>query len=108
MLLRKIDDAFGLAALPRHPMSRIVNLLLLLSALLSALTGVGGSVRAQDRAQAVAEGSVAAARVASAPRNVTQRPEDVVVTVAQAARAGLDAAFKLAPIEAAFATRRRE
>ncbi|WP_144036134.1 hypothetical protein [Sphingomonas jeddahensis] len=85
-----------------------MNLLLLLSALLSALTGVGGSVRAQDRAQAVAEGSVAAARVASVPRSATQRPQAVAVTLVEAARAALDTRWTVAPVEPPFATRRRE
>ena len=89
-------------------MSGHVNLLLLLSALLSALTGVGGSVRAQDRAQAVAEGSIAAAKIAVAPRAVTVRPLAALAALAESARGGLETALALTPAEPAYATRRRE
>lgn len=89
-------------------MSRVVNLLLLLSALLSALTGVGGSVREQDRSRAVAEGSVAVSRIAQVPRIATLRPVQVLVKLVEAARAGLNTALALTPGEPAFATRRRE
>ena len=89
-------------------MSRAVNLLLLLSALLSALTGVGGSVRAEGRAQAVAEGSVSASPVASAPRMATSRPESCPAALVETARAGAETALALTPIEPVFATRRRE
>ena len=55
-----------------------MNLLLLLSALLSALTGIGGSVRAPDLAQAVA-GASAVAAVAPARRpGVAARPAFVL------------------------------
>ncbi len=89
-------------------MSGRVNLLLLLSALLSALTGVGGSVRAQDRAQAVAEGSIAAAKVAVAPRAATLRPIAALASLAESARVDLDKTLTLTPAEPAYATRRRE
>jgi hypothetical protein len=89
-------------------MSPHVNLLLLLSALLSALTGVGSSVRAQDRAQAVAEGSVAVARAAVTPRRTTSRPIERFVTLPQVARIESDTMFALVPGEPPFATRRRE
>lgn len=88
-------------------MSADVNLLLLLSALLSALTGVGSSVRAQDRALAVAEGSVAVARAAVTPRRATSRPVERFATLPQVARIGRDTMFAVTPGEPAFATRRR-
>jgi hypothetical protein len=51
-----------------------MNLLLLLSALLSALSGAGVSVRPIEPAQAVAQG--AAVRAAALPaRDVTRRPQ---------------------------------
>lgn len=89
-------------------MSRNVNLLLLLSALLSALTGVGGSVRAQDRARAVAEGAVVPGRVAQMPRIATLRPVQALPALVASARAGFETALALTPDEPAFATRRRE
>jgi hypothetical protein len=89
-------------------MSCHVNLLLLLSALLSALTGVGGSVRGQDRARAVAEGSVAAARVAQVPRIATLRPVQRLATLVESARSGVTTELALTPREPAFAFRRRE
>ncbi|WP_143058505.1 hypothetical protein [Sphingomonas sp. OV641] len=85
-----------------------MNLLLLLSALLSALTGVGGSVRSDGRAQAVAEGALNASRVAFAPRIATLRPQNSVATLVEAAVASDAPAFSLMPGEPAFATRRRE
>lgn len=90
-------------------MSRAVNLLLLLSALLSALAGVGGSVRSEGRAQAVAEGAVSPSRKASAPRIATLRPQNDVATLVEAAAAASDeVTFSLMSGEPAFATRRRE
>lgn len=106
--LAPLGDAFGLAEPPRHPMSGRVNILLLLSALLSALTGISGSARAQDQARAVAEGAVTAASVATAPRAATWHPTSVLVSLAEASRAFSGKPFMLAPIEPAFARCRRE
>lgn len=89
-------------------MSGRVNLLLLLSALLSALTGVGGSVQAQERAQAVAEGSIAAAKIAVAPKAATLRPVAELASLAESARASLETPLALTAAEPAYATRRRE
>lgn len=89
-------------------MSRRVNLLLLLSALLSALTGVGGSVRAQDRARAVAEGTVATARIAVAPKAATRRPAHALPSLIEIADTGLHTVLALISAEPAYAARRRE
>lgn len=89
-------------------MSAHVNLLLLLSAVLSALTGVGSSVRAQDRAQAVAEGSVVAVRLVARPRILPHRPSVGLPTLIEAAAFIGLSGFALTPIEPAFASRRRE
>lgn len=89
-------------------MSEPVNLLLLLSAVLSALTGVGSGVRAQGRAQAVAEGTIAAVRVATSPRIASRRPSAVLPTLVEAAAFNGRDVLALIPIEPAFATRRRE
>ncbi|MDF2603534.1 MAG: hypothetical protein K0R56_896 [Sphingomonas sp.] len=89
-------------------MSRRVNILLLLSALLSALTGVSNSARAQEQARAVAEGSIAVARTATATRVATWRPLAVSITLADAARLTGGEPLVLAPGEPVFASRRRE
>lgn len=85
-----------------------MNFLLLLSALLSALTGVGASARAQDRAQSVAEGSVATQRAALAPRRIAIRPVDALPGLAQTARIAPEAIFSFVAAEPLFAGRRRE
>ena len=90
-------------------MSSRVNLLLLLSALLSAITGVGIGARTQDRAPTVAEGALNAVRTAAAPRPVAARPALVVPTLAAAsAMIAIASPFLLAAREPAYATRRRE
>lgn len=89
-------------------MSAHVNLLLLLSAVLSALTGVGGGVRGQHRAQAVAEGTIVAVRVAASPRIASERPSSELLTLVEAAAFSGQSGLALTPIEPAFATRRRE
>jgi hypothetical protein len=83
-----------------------MNLLLLLSALLSALAGVGGSVRAPSPAQAVT--SAAAAQVAPAPpARASARPVSVPPALAGVAAMRMTiAALPLAiPL---WASRRRE
>ncbi len=89
-------------------MSSRVNLLLLLSALLSAITGVGIGARAQDRVPTVAEGALNAARTAAAPRHVTARPPVALPALTAAAMIAMDQPFLLASREPAYATRRRE
>lgn len=87
-------------------MSRRVNLLLLLSALLSALTGVTGSVRARDVPQAVA----AQARTGEVARRraVATRPAAVRPALAASAAAPAARAFTLRAIAPLYASRRRE
>lgn len=61
-----------------------MNLLLLLSALLSALTGAVPGVRGQS-AQAVAQGSVCSQSVASTPAKVLIRPVSSFATLPEVA-----------------------
>lgn len=61
-----------------------MNLLLLLSALLSALTGVVPGVRGQS-AQAVAQGSVCSQSVAATPAKVLIRPVSSLATLPEVA-----------------------
>lgn len=84
-----------------------MNLLLLLSALLSALTGIGGSVRQAPVAQAVTQ-QTRAAVAATVAQRVAARPAQAVATLIASAVAPLAAAIALTPAEPAFATRRRE
>lgn len=87
-------------------MSGTVNLLLLLSALLSALTGVGGSARQPQVAQAVAQqarAAVTASRPAAAHRPVAAAP-----SLAMLAAAPFVSALRLTVSEPLFASRRRE
>ncbi|WP_375270165.1 hypothetical protein [Sphingomonas sp.] len=84
-----------------------MNLLLLLSALLSALTGIGGSARQPQLAQAVAQEKVA--RAPAAVRAVPlSRPVQVLTRVAALAGAPIARGWALLPVEPAFAGRRRE
>jgi hypothetical protein len=90
-------------------MSATVNLLLLLSALLSALTGVGSAVRQPQVAQQVAQPVHAAAAVIAARRRaVTQRPVQPLVVMATAALAPLAPTFFVAAAHPLYAQRRRE
>ncbi len=89
-------------------MSAPVNLLLLLSAVLSALTGVGGGVRAQDRARAVAEGSMSAVKATAAARIAPRRPAATLPSRVASAAFGGGSALALVPHEPVFAGRRRE
>ncbi|MGK6321512.1 hypothetical protein ACMGDM_00355 [Sphingomonas sp. DT-51] len=87
-------------------MSKSVNLLLLLSALLSALTGVGASARQAQPAQAVAQQTHAAA-IVSAARRVAMRPEQALAVLITSAAAPRVIALALMPREPIFAGRRR-
>lgn len=87
-------------------MSGRVNLLLLLSALLSALTGIGGSARQPQIAQAVAQEK---ARPAAAIRAVLlTRPVQAVASRVASALAPVSRVWALRPAEPVFAGRRRE
>ncbi|WP_156025867.1 hypothetical protein [Sphingomonas phyllosphaerae] len=88
-------------------MSAPVNLLLLLSALLSALTGVGGTARQPQVAQAVAQ-QVKAAAIASAARHLATRPAASRATPFVSRSAPIARVFVLVAIEPLFAGRRRE
>ena len=85
-----------------------MNLLLLLSALLSALTGVGGSVRAPDVAQAVAGASVAGTTRAPAQARVAHRPVSALPTRAAVAHRTAGSAVAFAVAEPLWTLRRRE
>ena len=83
-----------------------MNLLLLLSALLSALTGVGSAVRAPAAAQAISTQVTAAAAQVRAVR-AAQRPQPTRRTVAMVRTA---AALPIVSVATAplYASRRRE
>lgn len=83
-----------------------MNLLLLLSALLSALTGVGAA-RSEVTSQAVCSQLVEAnAPRAAAPAAIARPLQPLPALVALAV--ATDGLFALAPIEPLFASRRRE
>ena len=83
-----------------------MNLLLLLSALLSALTGIGGSVRSPDVAQAVAGQAMVAEAAAVRRVAPTERPAD---TLPMARRIAVPVtSWALPPAQSIWATRRRE
>lgn len=88
-------------------MSARVNLFLLLSALLSALTGIGGSARQPQLAQAVAQEKVARP-IAAARVVLLARPTQALASLVHAAAAPMTRGWALLPAEPAFAGRRRE
>jgi hypothetical protein len=93
----------------RHAyVGRRMNLLLLLSALLSALTGVGGSVRSPDVAQAVAGSVRAVDAVAVRQRVATSRPAQALPVLTIAAAMPLSIELPLAVREPLWTGRRRE
>lgn len=85
-----------------------MNLLLLLSALLSALTGVGGGVRTGQAVQAVAERSATAVAAVAVVRTRTTRPSAELPTLAEQALPVALASFTVRPVAPIFASRRRE
>ncbi|WP_305171869.1 hypothetical protein [Sphingomonas aurea] len=87
-----------------------MNLLLLLSALFSALAGIGGAVRAPDAVQAVAGSSVVQAASRAAPRSQATRPTATLPTLVEIA-GRLQVSASTNPTAVAvplWATRRRE
>ncbi|WP_375392466.1 hypothetical protein [uncultured Sphingomonas sp.] len=83
-----------------------MNLLLLLSALLSALTGVGAGVRAAQPAVAVTQPAVAA-HTSRAVVRAAARPAIVLPRLATLG-AVIGVAWRLAPAAPLFLSRRRE
>jgi hypothetical protein len=90
----------------RDDRGRPVNLLLLLSALLSALTGVGGT-RGAAAPQTVCAQSVEVSAVRIAAAVAGTRPVQALPALAMVRRA-TGAALMLAAGEPLFASRRRE
>lgn len=85
----------------------VMNLLLLLSALLSALTGGASAMRAPAAAHAVASAAVAVRSQARAVRTVS-RPIATVQPLIESARAAIVQSFVVAPAVSLYASRRRE
>jgi len=85
-----------------------MNLLLLLSALLSALSGIGGSARAPGVAQAVAGASVVAPRLVPAQARAARRPMAAPPTRFASAAIGVVPAIPRVVIVPAWVDRRRE
>lgn len=85
-----------------------MNLLLLLSALLSALTGGGSAMRTPAAAHAVAS-AAAVVEAQVRPAAVASRPQQALPTLVASAAWGLAAAAPaVAPGEPLYARRRRE
>lgn len=83
-----------------------LNLLLLFSALLSALTGVVSTTRAPTAAHAAAGATAIRAAAATMPREVTVRPANAVADLRTIAASGIVA--DVAAIAPLYASRRRE
>jgi hypothetical protein len=84
-----------------------MNLLLLLSALLSALTGIGARVGGPEPVQAVAQGNARVAVAAKVAARLSVRPTAVLPLLIAVAHATPVMAFTVATVPA-WATRRRE
>lgn len=100
---RQIVDA--LASNPY--VTRAMNLLLLLSALLSALTGVGTRVGGPEPVQAVAQENARVAVAAKVARRLSLRPVSALPQLAEVALVAPAITFTVTTIPA-WATRRRE
>jgi hypothetical protein len=85
-----------------------MNLLLLLSALLSALSGIGGTARAPHQARAVAGASVVAVRVAPSRAQVAHRQVSALPTPASVAPIGVVPVAPSIAAVPAWVDRRRE
>lgn len=89
-------------------MARGVNLLLLVSALLSALTGGTSAMRTPAAAHAVAS-AAAMVEARAIPARVASRPQQALPTLIASAAWGLAAAaLVVIPTEPLYARRRRE
>ncbi|KQU55630.1 hypothetical protein ASG67_05650 [Sphingomonas sp. Leaf339] len=84
-----------------------MNLLLLLSALLSAITGIGGSVRAPDAVQVTAGQATVAVARSICPRSA-HRPVQGIAPLAAVAVSVVAPIWPLAPFRPIWASRRRE
>ena len=92
---------------PAHAyVGRVMNLLLLLSALLSALTGVSGNARVATP-QAVSQRVDAVAQAATAAARIAARPVQPLATLDMVADAPLALADVVAPSVADRLTNRR-
>lgn len=89
-------------------MSVAVNLLLLLSALLSALTGVQAGPRAPQATVSVSQSAEAIGAVGAARVNVAGRPGFALPSRVAIAPAELRVAWRLPAPVPLFASRRRE
>ena len=85
-----------------------MNLLLLLSALLSALTGGSSVVREPAAAHAARSAVAAVADLATVARHETSRPGQTAETLVAAARRPVSVVYALAPTAPLYASRRRE
>lgn len=85
-----------------------MNLLLLLSALLSALSGLGGGVRHAPVAQQAVAQQVRAVAVSTAAARVALRPAQPAFAPAGVVAAPSFTVLRLVAVEPIFARRRRE
>lgn len=89
-------------------MSVSVNLLLLLSALLSALTGAGVGVRAPQPAVSVARAAAPAVAMPARVARVVGVPMAALPTLTAAASGSIARAWRLAAAAPLYLSRRRE
>jgi len=88
--------------------ARALNLLLLLSALLSALTGIGAARGAGVPASAVCASASSVSPTCREARSIAHRPTAVLASIALLAAAPLAVMPAPRRVEPLFASRRRE